>query len=99
LHIAGDSVETTQVPAGRVRSVWKLSSDWTPIAAEAKKQGRDVLAVPYVYGADTGVTPSGTVFNAFVRLVKPLERSGRVSVRYDAAVRRLEWSPRSGRVD
>jgi choline dehydrogenase-like flavoprotein len=99
LHVAGDSLDTVHVPAGRVRRVWKLREDWTPIATEAKKQGRDVLAVPYVYGSDTGVTPSGTVFNSFVRLVKPLVRKKRVTVRYDAVVRRLEWSPKTRRIE
>jgi choline dehydrogenase-like flavoprotein len=58
-----------------------------------------VLAVPYVYGADTTVTLSGTVFNSFVRLVKPLERKRRVTVRYDAIVLRLEWSKQTRRVE
>lgn len=99
LHVAGDTLDTVHVPAGRVRSVWKLAEDWAAIAAEAGRQGRSVLAVPYVFGRDTTVTMSGTVFNAFVRLIRPLERQRRVTVRYDAKVQRLEWSPRTRRVD
>src|ERR1041385_4893038 len=46
LHIAGDSRDTLNVPAGRLRTVWKLGKDWTNVSAEAKGQGREVLAVP-----------------------------------------------------
>jgi choline dehydrogenase-like flavoprotein len=99
LHIAGDTIDATHVPAGRVRAVWKLGRDWSAIATEAERQGRNVLAVPYVYGSDTTVTFSGTVFNSFVRLVRPLERERRVTVRCNAAVERLEWSKDKGRVD
>lgn len=98
LHIAGDSADTRHVPAGRVRSVWKLGKDWAPIADIARERGRDVLAVPYVYGADTTATLSGTVFNSFVRMVKPLVKKGRVAVVYDAVVSRLEWSADERRV-
>lgn len=99
LHVAGDGAGFLHVPAGRVRTVWKLRQDWSAIAAEAERQGRNVLAIPYVYGADTTVTLSGTVFNSFIRLVRPLERAKRVTVRYDAAVQRLEWSKDKGRVE
>jgi choline dehydrogenase-like flavoprotein len=99
LHVAGDAVDTMHVPAGRVRTVWKLRPDWSVIVSEAERQGRNVLAIPYVYGSDTTVTLSGTVFNSFIRLVRPLERARRVTVRYDAAVERLEWSKEKGRVE
>jgi choline dehydrogenase-like flavoprotein len=55
--------------------------------------------MPYAYGAETTVTFSGTVFNSFVRLIKPELRSGRMSVRFNAKVVRLEWSPRTRRVE
>jgi choline dehydrogenase-like flavoprotein len=99
LHVAGDGADALHVPAGRVRTVWKLGPDWSVIASEAERQGRNVLAIPYVYGSDTTITLSGTVFNSFIRLVRPLERARRVTVRYDAAVERLEWSKEKGRVD
>jgi choline dehydrogenase-like flavoprotein len=55
--------------------------------------------MPYAYGAETTVTPSGTVFNSFVRLIKPELGSGRLTVRFNARVTRLEWSPDARRVD
>src|ERR1041385_2993107 len=32
LHIAGDTIDATHVPAGRVRAVWKLGGDWAALA-------------------------------------------------------------------
>jgi glucose dehydrogenase len=56
------------------------------------------LPMPYAYGAETTLTLSGTVFNAFLRVIKPLEKAGTVSVKYGARAVRLEWSPRERRV-
>src|SRR5947209_82072 len=98
LHVSGTTVDVPQLPAGRVRHAWKLAADWSKVACEAHSLGRSVVPLPYAYGSDTTVTFSGTVFNAFVRLVTPALRTGRVAVRFDARVRRLEWSPQDRRV-
>lgn len=92
LRIAGGADDRSQVPAGRVRHVWRLRSDWSEVAAHAERAGRSVLPIPYSYGSETTLTLSGTVFNAFVRLVQPALRAGRLEVRFDARVLRLEWS-------
>jgi len=92
LHIAGGTVDYVQVPAGRVQRVWKLWPDWAPLAARAREQGRDILPLPYTYGGATTVTVGGNVFNAFVRLVRPLWKAGRLRVKFDARALRLEWS-------
>jgi choline dehydrogenase-like flavoprotein len=55
--------------------------------------------MPYAYGSSTTLTFSGTPFNAFVRLVKPLVCSRRLSVRHGARALRLEWSPTTKRVE
>jgi choline dehydrogenase-like flavoprotein len=99
LHIAGSAVGVLQVPAGKVRDVWQLGDDWQKLADKATSYGRSVVPMPYAYGAESTLTLSGTVFNAFVRLVKPMLRSGRVSVRYQSRAVRLEWSSRRRRVD
>ncbi len=99
LHIAGSAVGVPQVPAGKVDDVWQLDDDWQRLAATAGAYGRSVVPMPYAYGAESTLTLSGTVFNAFVRLVKPLIRSGRVSVRYQARAVRLEWSAARRRVE
>jgi choline dehydrogenase-like flavoprotein len=98
LHIAGGSVGCRQLPAGKVRRSRRLGADWAPLEASAQKSGRDWTPMPYAYGADTTVTLSGTVFNSFVRLVRPERRSGRLKTRFDARVVRLEWSPQAKRV-
>jgi len=95
LHIAGSTMSLPHLPAGRVRRGWTLPKDWEPLAEAARAEGRSVAPLPYVYGSDTSVTLSGTVFNAYVRMVRPAERAGRVTVRHDARVLRLEWSPAS----
>jgi choline dehydrogenase-like flavoprotein len=99
LNIAGTVTSNAQLPAGKVRNERELSADWTRMADEARRVGRSLAPTPYVYGAETTLTFSGTVFNAFVRLVKPEVRAGRVAVKYDARVVRLEWSARSKRVE
>lgn len=98
LNIAGDERGSAQLPAGRVRKAWSLHDDWASVASEASQRGRTVGAMPYAYGAETTVTFSGTVFNSFVRLIQPSIRSGRLDVRYDARVVRLEYSARERRV-
>jgi choline dehydrogenase-like flavoprotein len=55
--------------------------------------------MPYAYGADTMVTLGGTAFNAYVRLVRPELRSGRLTVRQGARVLRLIWSSATKRVE
>ena len=77
----------------------ELSADWHALVDAAASYGRAILPMPYAYGAESTLTFSGTVFNAFVRLVKPLLASGKVAVRYDARALRLEWSPAKRRVD
>jgi choline dehydrogenase-like flavoprotein len=99
LHIAGPSTDAPQLPAGNVRDVRELSADWHALVKAAASYGRAILPMPYAYGAESTLTFSGTVFNAFVRLVKPLLASGKVAVRYDARALRLEWSPAKRRVD
>ena len=98
LHVSGTTVDAPQLPAGRVRHTWKLAADWSQLACDAYNLGRSVIPLPYAYGSDTTVTFSGTVFNAFVRVVKPAVRTGRVTVRFDAPVQQLEWSPQDRRV-
>src|SRR4051794_25421054 len=92
LQIAGSTTDYGQVPAGRVQRAWKLWPDWAELASRARAQGRDVLPLPYTYGGATTATPAGNVFNAYVRLVKPAWKSGRLKVKFDARALRLEWS-------
>jgi len=99
LHVAGAAVGSQQLPAGNVRHARRLGADWAPIAEQARLAGRTLAPMPYAFGSDTCVTPSGTVFNSFVRLVRPELRARRLSVIYDARVVRLEWSRQSRRVD
>jgi choline dehydrogenase-like flavoprotein len=99
LHIAGSTNDEAQLPAGRVRDARRLSSEWAPIAAEARGSGRTLAPMPYAYGAETTVTLSGTVFNSFERLLKPELRSGRLAMRFSAHVIRLEWSKEKRRVE
>jgi choline dehydrogenase-like flavoprotein len=98
LHIAGGTREHEQLPAGKVRDARTLQADWRSIAAEAERSGRALAPMPYCYGAETGLTPTGTAFNAFVRLIKPALRSGRLAMRFNAQAIRLEWSRTEKRV-
>jgi choline dehydrogenase-like flavoprotein len=86
------------LPAGRVRDERSLGSAWRQIAAAAAGEGQAVVPVPYVYGARTTLTRSGTVFNSFVRLVQPIARAGRIDVRYGKQVTELQWSGTARRV-
>jgi choline dehydrogenase-like flavoprotein len=99
LHIAGADRGDAQLPAGRVRHSWRLASRWATSMPAAGAMGRTLAPMPYAYGLDTTLTFSGTVFNSFVRLVKPELRAKRIDVRYGARVVRLEWSARTRRVD
>jgi choline dehydrogenase-like flavoprotein len=98
LHIAGGTREHAQLPAGKVRDARTLRADWSSIAAEAERAGRTLAPMPYAYGAESGLTPSGTAFNSFVRLIKPELRSGRLAMRFNARAVRLEWSRDQRRV-
>jgi len=99
LHVAGVRVGCDRLPAGRVHDPRVLGADWVPIAEQAKVVSRAVVPMPYAYGAESSVTASGTVFNSFVRLIRPAVRAGRLQTRYGARVIRLEWSSRSRRVE
>jgi choline dehydrogenase-like flavoprotein len=99
LHIAGGSAEHAQLPAGNVRNARQLAPGWLPVAAEAGQSGRTLAPMPYAYGAETTVTLSGTVFNSFVRLLKPELRARRLAMRFGARVVRLEWSSQKRRVE
>ena len=98
LKISGTTTSLPQLPAGRVSDVLSLGSTWRDIATAAQSEGQAVVPVPYVYGARTTLTASGTVFNSFVRLVKPIARAGRIDVRYGKSVTQLEWSGAARRV-
>ncbi len=99
LHIAGPGEGSSELPSGRVSHARKLGADWARIGLEASREGRALSTIPYAYGAETTATFSGTVFNSFVRIVKPELRAGRLKTHFDARVLRLEWSPRSRRVE
>jgi glucose dehydrogenase len=99
LHIAGASNGSPQLPAGNVLRARNLRPDWMPLAEEARRVGRTLTAMPYAYGAETTLTFSGTVFNSFVRLIKPELRSRHLTVRYGARVLHLEWSRQARRVE
>jgi choline dehydrogenase-like flavoprotein len=98
LCISGSPIDVPQLPAGKVTDVRNLSRTWRPIAEEAQREGQAIVPVPYVYGARTTLTLSGTVFNSFVRLIKPALRSRRLTVRFDAQAIQLEWSGAAKRV-
>jgi choline dehydrogenase-like flavoprotein len=98
LHISGGTRDVAQVPAGKVRHVWRLRDDWNLVAARAGGHGRDVLPLPYTYGSDTTVSFTGNVFNAFVRLVRPEWKANRLQVKFDGRALRLEWSRDARRV-
>jgi choline dehydrogenase-like flavoprotein len=65
---------------------------------EAAAIGRDVVPMPYAFGAETTFTRSASAFNAYTRLVKPVEREGGLSVRLDSQALRLVWSNTEKRV-
>jgi choline dehydrogenase-like flavoprotein len=98
LHVAGTAGDMLQLPAGKVSDVQSLGPDWVRVAEAARLEGRGLVPVPYTYGSRTTLTLSGTVFNSFIRLVKPAERSGHLVIRYGARVTSLEWSSSAKRV-
>lgn len=97
LHISGSQIDDPHLPVGNVRHAWELTSDWQSLVEDAHRTGRAVVPMPYAYGADTSLTLSGTAFNSFVRLLKPMLGSSGLSIRYDARVQRIEWDPRTRR--
>lgn len=98
LRIAGSVADVPPLPAGRVSKALRLPAWWAPLVIKAASSGQALVPVPYAFGGDTTITPSGTRCNAFVRLVKPVQRSSRLTIRYDAHVTRLEWSGAKKRV-
>jgi choline dehydrogenase-like flavoprotein len=98
LHVVGSRSEDPQLPAGNVRQAWELGPEWLSLKEDAHRQGRAVVPMPYAYGADTSLTWSGTVFNSFVRLVKPELRAGGLTVRFGARALSLEWDAHQHRV-
>src|SRR5262245_56762608 len=90
LHIAGSADDAPHLPAAKVRRPRFLDRTWAAVTEAARKQGRGVLPTPYAYGAETTLTLSGTVFNSFVRLIKPALRADRLLIRYGARATRLE---------
>jgi choline dehydrogenase-like flavoprotein len=98
LCIAGAAADVAQLPAGKVSQVWSLGPSWAPAVEAAGLEGHGLVPTPYTYGSKTTVTLSGTVFNSFIRLVKPAQRSAHLVIRYGARVTRLEWSGTAKRV-
>jgi choline dehydrogenase-like flavoprotein len=98
LYIAGAAADVPHLPAAKVSHVRCLGRSWAPVAEAAELEGHGLAPIPYTYGSKTTVTLSGTVFNSFVRLVKPARRSGHLVIRYGARVTRLEWSGTAKRV-
>jgi choline dehydrogenase-like flavoprotein len=92
LHIAGPAEDVAALPRGRVSTSWRLGRDWAAVVREAAVDGRDVVAMPYAYGAETTMTRAATPFNSFTRLVRPREQAGELSVRYGAFAVQLAWS-------
>jgi choline dehydrogenase-like flavoprotein len=99
LRIAGSVSGLPQLPAGIVQHQRELGVDWNSIVAGAARVGRSVAPMPYAYGGETTLTPSGTVFNSFVRLLRPEIRAGRIAMRFGARVVRLERTRGEAKVD
>ena len=98
LCISGCERDAPQLPAGKVTDARMLASTWRRIADDAEAVGQGVVPVPYTYGARTTLTLSGTVFNSFVRLIKPARRSRHLKIRFGARAIQLEWSGAAKRV-
>lgn len=98
LRIAGSIRYARALPAGKVSIPWTLAPEWEEVIQGATAVGRDIVPMPYAWGGETTLTPAATPFNSFTRLVKPIERDGGLSVRFDAHVLRLVWSPSERRV-
>jgi len=93
LKIAGTRRDVPNLPACLATNARSLGSDWDEVGTYLQQRGRDVVAMPYAYGAQTTATGAGTPFNAYKRFV-----AGTLPVRYDSQAVRLEWSPRERRV-
>jgi choline dehydrogenase-like flavoprotein len=98
MRIAGAGTGPRQLPAGRVAKVTRLPAFWEAVDAAAQRLGQAVVPIPYVYGGQTSVSSSGTIFNSYVRMVRPLERDGRLRVRFGMRATQLEWSGEHKRV-
>ncbi len=98
LCIAGSDRSVPRLPAGQIAHARALGREWAPVERAANERGRDVVAMPYAYGAETTLTRAATPFNAFTRLVAPAARAGGLTVRFEAMALRLEWSQRERRV-
>ena len=99
LYISGSTTSVDPLPAGKVADVVTLDKSWQRIGEAAARHGQALVPVPYVYGVRSTVTFSGTVFNAFVRLLKPHRRSRHLTLRYGLRVTQLEWSGARKRVE
>jgi choline dehydrogenase-like flavoprotein len=99
LRISGTVDSVPAIPAGQVEDPVRLRKGWQPVATAAARGGQALIPVPYVYGSRTTATLSGTVFNSYVRLVKPLRAKGNLTVRWGAHVTCLEWSGATKRVE
>jgi choline dehydrogenase-like flavoprotein len=98
LKIAGTRRDVPNLPACVATNARSLGADWQAPAALLQARGRDVVVMPYAYGAETTATGAGTPFNAFKRLVAPSAHAGLLGVRYDSRAVKLEWSERLQRV-
>jgi choline dehydrogenase-like flavoprotein len=99
LCMSGADHDVPHLPASKVRRTRALGTTWDAVVDAAQRYGSGVAPIPYVYGAETTLTFSGTVFNSFVRLVKPERHSRHLDVRFGARATRLEWSGSSQRVE
>jgi choline dehydrogenase-like flavoprotein len=99
LKIAGTNRSMPALPAGKVAVGRTLHPSWQPIADEAARHGQALVPVPYVFGAQTTLTFSGTVCNSFVRQLAPARRSRHLAIRCNARVTELEWSGARRRVE
>jgi choline dehydrogenase-like flavoprotein len=99
LYISGSTTDVAPLPAGKVADAVSLGSTWQRMAEVAQRHGQAIVPVPYVYGVRTTLTRSGTVFNSFVRLLKPHRRSRHLTIRYGSRVQHLEWSGARQRVE
>jgi choline dehydrogenase-like flavoprotein len=98
LHVAGAPGDVARLPAGRFQARWSLAPEWAKVASWASTLGRDLVAMPYAYGAESILVRSATAFNAYTRLIKPIFRRRRLSVRFDTQAVSLEWSSNDRKV-
>jgi choline dehydrogenase-like flavoprotein len=99
LRVSGTRDSVPSLPAGKVEDAVRLRDGWQPITRAAASAGQALIPVPYVYGARTTATLSGTVFNSYVRLIRPLRRSNHLRIRWGVRVTGLEWSGATKRVE